>query len=100
MAFCITHVELTQDFIEKVFFHILYKRPAFYTFISCAITFMLYYFIIKILCELYIHPLDLQEGVGDAIHKACNYFYLLPKMPRYYSPVKIFILVSFNFIKI
>ena len=100
MALYITHVELTQDFIGKVVFVILYKRPALYTFISCAITFMLYYFIIKILYELYIHPPDLQEGVRGTIHKACNYFYLLPKMPRYYSPVKIFILVSFNFIKI
>ena len=37
--------------------------------------------------KIIFHSLDLQESVEDAIHRASNYPDLLPKIPRYCSPV-------------
>ena len=39
---------------------------------------------------LYIYPPDLQKSDGGAIHWASTYPHLLPKMPRYYCPLKSF----------
>ena len=43
--------------------------------------------------HLYIYSPDSQESSGGAIHRASNYPDLLPEMPRYCCPVKIFYLV-------